>query len=128
MLALNEPKRKRGRPKGTNNVVYTVYDNKTDEIVCFELPADEAAKAIGMTTKTFRSTCTHSEMGINKRWTISKRKIKNIKNRYVTEVCPHCETEVTFAWDVEEFGYNAFCPVCGKRLMMCSQCCDNCDL
>ena len=76
MLALNEPKRKRGRPKGTNNVVYTVYDNKTDDIVCFELPVDEAAKTIGMTVNSFRSTCVRTEKGINKRWTIVKRRIE----------------------------------------------------
>lgn len=75
MLALNKTKRKRGRPKGTNNVVYTVYDNKTDDIVCFELPANEASKTIGMTANTFRSTCVRTEKGINKRWTIVKRVI-----------------------------------------------------
>ena len=73
---MNKPKRKRGRPKGTNNVVYTVYDNKTDEIVCFELPVVEAAKTIGMTANSFRSTCVRTEKGINKRWTIVKRKIE----------------------------------------------------
>ena len=73
---MNETKRKRGRPKGTNNVVYTVYDNKTDEIVCFELLADEAAKTIGMTANTFRSTCVRTEKGINKRWTIVRRRLE----------------------------------------------------
>ena len=76
MLALNELKRKRGRPKGTNNVVYTVYDNKTDEIVCFELPSNEAAKTIGMTDNTFRSTRVRTEKGINKRWTIVRRRLE----------------------------------------------------
>ena len=73
---MNEPKRKRGRPKGTNNVVYTVYDNKTDEIVCFELTADEAAKTIGMTANSFRSTCVRTEKGINKRWTIVRMRLE----------------------------------------------------
>lgn len=40
----------------------------------------------------------------------------------VTEVCPHCESEVTLGWDVEERGYKAFCPVCGGRLMLCDEC------
>ena len=73
---MNELKRKRGLPKGTNNVIYTVYDNKTDDIVCFELPADEAAKTIGMTANTFRSTCVRTEKGINKRWTIVRRRLE----------------------------------------------------
>lgn len=73
---MNELKRKRGRPKGTNNVVYTVYDNKTDDIVCFELQADEAAKTIGMTINSFRSTCVRTEKGINKRWTIVRSRLE----------------------------------------------------
>ena len=47
----------------------------------------------------------------------------------VTEYCPECETEVTMQWDVRELGYKAFCPHCGKRLMLCSECqfIDGCD-
>lgn len=40
----------------------------------------------------------------------------------VTEWCPHCEREATFEWNVEEQGYKAFCPSCGKLLMLCSEC------
>lgn len=40
----------------------------------------------------------------------------------VTEICPHCESEVTLEWDVEARGYKAFCPVCGGRLMLCDEC------
>lgn len=47
----------------------------------------------------------------------------------VTEYCPECETEVTMHWDVRALGYKAFCPHCGKRLMLCSECqfIDDCD-
>ena len=47
----------------------------------------------------------------------------------VTEYCPECETEVTMQWDVRALGYKAFCPHCGKRLMLCSECqfIDGCD-
>lgn len=40
----------------------------------------------------------------------------------VTEVCPNCEKEVTMVWDVETYGYRAYCPFCGKRLMLCDMC------
>lgn len=40
----------------------------------------------------------------------------------VIEVCPHCENEIEMRWSVEEFGYKAFCPVCGNRLMLCDEC------
>lgn len=40
----------------------------------------------------------------------------------VVEVCPHCEEEIAMTWDVSQRGYKAFCPVCGKRLMLCDMC------
>lgn len=43
----------------------------------------------------------------------------------VTEVCPHCESEVTLHWDIKNRGYKAYCPVCGERLMLCSACHSN---
>jgi predicted RNA-binding Zn-ribbon protein involved in translation (DUF1610 family) len=53
----------------------------------------------------------------------------------VIEVCPHCENEITMMWNVKAHGYKAFCPVCGKRLMLCDLCqhrgpnynCEDCD-
>lgn len=45
------------------------------------------------------------------------------KRRYfVTEYCPHCDTESTLMWSVEEHGYEIYCPVCGKKIMLCSMC------
>lgn len=40
----------------------------------------------------------------------------------VTEVCPHCESEIEMRWDTDNRGFKAFCPVCGKRLMLCDEC------
>lgn len=40
----------------------------------------------------------------------------------VTEWCSECEYEVTFEWNVEEYGYAAYCPHCGAKLMLCSEC------
>lgn len=40
----------------------------------------------------------------------------------VTEMCPHCETEVVMRWNTATMGYKAFCPVCGERLMLCDEC------
>lgn len=39
-----------------------------------------------------------------------------------TEVCPHCENEITLFWTPESDGYKAYCPICGKRLMLCDAC------
>ncbi len=46
----------------------------------------------------------------------------NTDDHVVVELCPNCENEILFGWNVEEFGYTAYCPVCGKRLMLCSEC------
>lgn len=40
----------------------------------------------------------------------------------VTETCPHCESEIEMIWNTDERGFKAFCPVCGKRLMLCDEC------
>lgn len=40
----------------------------------------------------------------------------------VTEFCPYCENEITLTWDVEEDGYQIYCPNCGKIMMLCSMC------
>ena len=51
-----------------------------------------------------------------------ERSRDNTDDHVVVELCPHCENEILFGWNVEEFGYAAYCPVCGKRLMLCSEC------
>ncbi|MDE6388940.1 MAG: hypothetical protein K2L82_14160 [Lachnospiraceae bacterium] len=40
----------------------------------------------------------------------------------VYEVCPHCNTEVAIRWDVKVDGFTAYCPICGKKLYLCSMC------
>lgn len=40
----------------------------------------------------------------------------------VTELCPHCDSEVTLIWNLEEDGYQIHCPRCGAKIMLCSMC------
>jgi len=40
----------------------------------------------------------------------------------VVECCPHCMNEIEMTWDTDTKGFKAFCPVCGKRLMLCDEC------
>ena len=47
---------------------------------------------------------------------------KDDRSYIVTEWCPHCESEIEMTWNVEDRGYKAFCPVCGKLLMLCDEC------
>lgn len=56
---------------------------------------------------------------------------KSGRTYQVTEVCPHCESEVTMTWNTDADGFCAFCPHCGQRLMLCDECFqvggDTCD-
>ena len=38
------------------------------------------------------------------------------------ETCPNCDKEIGVLWDVEEDGYEVYCPTCGKKMMLCSMC------
>lgn len=40
----------------------------------------------------------------------------------VMETCPHCGYETEMMWSVKADGFKAFCPKCGKRLMLCDEC------
>ena len=40
----------------------------------------------------------------------------------VTEVCPHCMSEVNILWNPVRHGYQTKCPECGNRLMLCDLC------
>lgn len=40
----------------------------------------------------------------------------------VIEICPRCSNECEVAWDTKKDSYHAFCPYCGERLMLCSEC------
>ena len=52
------------------------------------------------------------------------------------EVCPYCDRENVYQWNVEIMGYIAVCQHCGKEIMLCDECqywdknpckCDWCD-
>ena len=41
---------------------------------------------------------------------------------FVVELCPHCDIENMFEWDVKSQGYLATCQKCGKEMMLCDEC------
>lgn len=51
-----------------------------------------------------------------------QKELMKIRMSLVTELCPSCEGEQTIAWNTSEKGFKAFCPECGNRLMLCSEC------
>lgn len=38
------------------------------------------------------------------------------------EYCANCGNEIELCWDINRDGFQAFCPVCGNRLMLCDAC------
>lgn len=48
---------------------------------------------------------------------MSKESLKN-----VVECCPFCENEISLEWNINEDGHSIYCPHCGKRIMLCSEC------
>ncbi len=53
---------------------------------------------------------------------MSAELVKDDRTYKVIEVCPHCMNEIEMTWDTDQRGFKAFCPVCGKRLMLCDEC------
>lgn len=47
---------------------------------------------------------------------------RSSRDNEVTEYCPHCDREITVLCDVEQEGYQIFCPNCGETIMLCSMC------
>lgn len=62
-------------------LAYTIWNNKTDELVILDGTAEECAEAMGMTVATFRSIMTKVKQGLIKKWTIKKRRTKPISYR-----------------------------------------------
>ena len=44
------------------------------------------------------------------------------EKQIIIEFCPHCENEIEMVWNIAERGYQAYCPICGNRLMLCDEC------
>lgn len=57
-------------------ILYTVWNNKTDELVILDGTADECCKAMGISKYSFNSLVTRARQGKNKKWIIETRKIE----------------------------------------------------
>ena len=44
------------------------------------------------------------------------------QQKLIVELCPECGEENAIAWDIEQDGYKAHCPHCGRVMMLCSMC------
>ena len=41
---------------------------------------------------------------------------------FEVEYCNNCECEIQLRWNINKDGFQAYCPVCGSRLMLCDAC------
>lgn len=99
---------------------YTVYKNKDGSLVtdCFILrPAKDPAAVAAL--RAYAATTDNAELAAD---IINWVGAEPNEPLTVTEVCPHCESEITMEWNVKTLGYKAYCPVCGNRLMLCDEC------
>jgi hypothetical protein len=62
--------------------VYTVYENKTDRLVCLDADANKAAAAMGISLSSFHSTYSRINNGTHKKWTILKDFCDEIEETY----------------------------------------------
>ena len=58
---------------GRHFIRYTVWNNKTDEVVIVDGTARECAKAMGITLETFYCAVTNARNRKVKKWTIKSR-------------------------------------------------------
>lgn len=45
-----------------------------------------------------------------------------MSDKSITEMCPVCESEITVEWDIENYGYEMYCPSCGNKMRLCDEC------
>lgn len=67
---------------GRKPLLYTVYNNKTDMPVIIDGTAEQAAKAMGISFKTFYSAVTFARNGRIKKWHIDTIKENEVDYGY----------------------------------------------
>ena len=96
-----------------NNTNSGCLRNEASGLCCRECDKFERC---AMACKNFPSAC-----GAVRRHKL-KPKVVTSNQYQATEICPNCDKEVTLIWDVRIDGFKAYCPYCGERLMLCSEC------
>lgn len=44
------------------------------------------------------------------------------EKRFISECCPYCNERATVEWSLSKDGHSWFCPHCGNKIMLCSEC------
>ena len=83
-LYYNELRRKRRKEKNRNtyerHVLYSVWNNYTDELVILDGKYEDCAAAMGVSVRSFHSLMTRAKKGMLKKWTFEKRIIGEIED------------------------------------------------
>ena len=64
-----------GEPTSRTRVLYSVWNNYTDELVVLDANYEECAKAMGVSVRSFHSMMTRAKNGKLKKWHFEKRKV-----------------------------------------------------
>jgi hypothetical protein len=65
-------------------VAYSVWDNRTDDIIIIDGTAEESAKAMGLTIESFYSAVTRAKNGSIKRYAIETRLFEEGEREWLT--------------------------------------------
>ncbi len=57
-----------------------------------------------------------------------RQRVSVLEDGYVVEWCDNCNTQVTMLWNPAADGLAAYCPFCGRELLLCDSCHFSCDM
>ena len=105
--------------KDLKEIEYLIYVHKERENTHTQSVLERAHEIIETCAKAARTLPELEEL-------LSRENTPEItrspRDNDVTEYCPHCDREITVLWDVEQNGYQIYCPNCGETIMLCSMC------
>jgi hypothetical protein len=71
--------RHRNGAKYRKQAIYSVWNNKTDEVIIIDGTAEQCAKAMGIKVESFYTASMKASRGKNLKWTIEKKMLKQCR-------------------------------------------------
>lgn len=105
--------------KDLKEIEYLIYVHKERENTHTQSVLERAHEIIETCAKAARTLSELEELLFREN---TLEITKSSRDNDVTEYCPHCDREITVSWNVEQDGYQIFCPNCGETIMLCSMC------
>ncbi len=103
--------------KDLKEIEYLIYAHKERENTHTQSVLERAHEIIETCAKAARTLSELEELLFREN---TPEITRSPRDNDVTEYCPHCDRETTVLWDVEQNGYQIYCPNCGETIMLCS--------